>query len=99
MENLRTSGASLGHKSKEKEATRQLQETKKLAAIDILLNKTDILCLQEHWLHRFEENRLNRIAEDYKKGYTLKCFDDNDPLPPTQRSSLSHSPATLLIVQ
>ena len=34
-----------------------------------------IICLQEHWLHGYECNRITEIAPDYN--YHISCFDDN----------------------
>lgn len=95
MKNLRTSGISTGHRSKQKLADQHHREDGKLTVIDTLASQTDILCLQEHWLHRFEEARLADLATQHGKGYALKCYDDSEPLPPAQRLRGQAGVATL----
>ena len=45
-----------------------------------LLEKCDVLLLQEHWLHRYEVNLIESLLPNYN--YEVKCFDDDSLLPP-----------------
>ena len=48
-----------------------------------LRENADIVCLQEHWLHRFEENDV--IDMIGSRNFHMKCFDDDDPVSPSVR--------------
>ncbi|CAC5391719.1 unnamed protein product [Mytilus coruscus] len=41
-----------------------------------LQSDSNIICLQEHWLHGYETNILQKIAPDHD--YHIPCFDDNN---------------------
>ena len=43
----------------------------------------DIICVQEHWLFNFEQNKMSEIHPLYDA--TTKSVDDNDPISPKQR--------------
>ena len=43
-----------------------------------LLQTNDIVCMQEHWLHRFEAKRMQELLPDYQ--FSIKCYDDNHPV-------------------
>lgn len=43
----------------------------------------DIICLQEHWLFHFEENKISEIHPAYH--FSIKCIDENNPIAPKQR--------------
>ena len=45
-----------------------------------LLARYDILCVQEHWLARFESHELSS-----SHCAAIKCFDDDDPILPTHK--------------
>jgi hypothetical protein len=47
-----------------------------------LLKTVDILCLQEHWLFNFQKNLLHNLTDSHDA--TVKCTDDNNPIPPIQ---------------
>ena len=55
-----------------------------------LLARHDILCIQEHWLARFE-------AHDLSSSHcaAIKCFDDDDPVLPTHKPKGQAGVATL----
>ena len=48
-----------------------------------LLEVVDILCLQEHWMFRFEEPLLKNLLQGYS--YHAKCSDDDDPISPLMK--------------
>ena len=50
--------------------------------LEHLMENTDILLVQEHWLANFESSMLTS-SKHHK--FTIKCYDDNNPLPPTHR--------------
>ena len=49
-----------------------------------LLQKYEILLIQEHWLHRYEENVLDKLFPNFQ--YHIKCYDDTHPKLPLQAS-------------
>jgi exonuclease III len=50
-----------------------------------LLEEIDILCIQEHWLHNFEQLELHTLAEKYDHICEAKSTDDDDPVSPLHR--------------
>ena len=55
-----------------------------LCYVHELLKNSNILLVQEHWLHRFEVNLLQDLLPSYKSH--VKCFDDDQLLPPLHRT-------------
>ena len=49
-----------------------------------LLTKCDVLLLQEHWLHRYEEAMLEKLLPNFN--YHIKCYDDDSLVPPLHGS-------------
>ena len=58
-----------------------------------LLEKSDIVCIQEHWLHRHEADDLAEYCPDHN--FVIKCFDDADFMPLRVRSRGWHGTATI----
>ena len=56
-----------------------------------ILQKCDILCIQEHWLLAFEGKKFDAFFPGYQ--YIIKCADDADPVPPKQRRRGFHGTA------
>ena len=54
----------------------------------------DIICLQEHWLYKFEKERLQDLLPRWK-GQHIRCFDENLLLPNTHRPGGRGGVATL----
>jgi hypothetical protein len=51
--------------------------------LEKLVEACDIVAVQEHWLHLFEDHRL--ISDfQHVKSY-IRCYDESNPIPPTQR--------------
>lgn len=48
-----------------------------------ILNSTDILCLQEHWLFTFEQKLVDEELPGFQS--QLKCVDDDDPISHMER--------------
>ena len=46
-------------------------------------NEIGIVCVQEHWLPHSLKDELGKIFPSHE--WAVKCFDDNDPSPPTHR--------------
>ena len=42
-----------------------------------------VLCIQEHMLYRFEVNTMFELLPNHS--VHIKCFDDDDPIPPSHR--------------
>ena len=47
-----------------------------------LLNKSDICCVQEHWLFQFQLGQLNNLHANFKAH--AKSVDSSDPITPLQ---------------
>lgn len=58
-----------------------------------LLQRNQIICLQEHWLYRFEASTLFSLFPDCEG--VIKCFDDHDPMPLRVRPRGNAGVATL----
>ena len=68
--------------------------TANMTYTDNLLERCDILCLQEHWLHTYEgEKELNNRFPNHN--HIIKCFDDNIPVLPQMRTT-GHSGTAIL---
>ena len=51
--------------------------------VNELMETCDLLCVQEHWLYSFEKSLMSELIPDVK--LVIKCFDENDPIPPSHR--------------
>ena len=58
-----------------------------------LLGFVDILCIQEHFLYRYEEPLLEEMLSEFH--FSLKCVDDEDPISPTMKGKGMHGTATI----
>ena len=45
-----------------------------------LLQKNDIVCIQEHWLFSFEKSVLEEFAQSCGFLTMIKCSDENEPI-------------------
>ena len=50
-----------------------------------LLQKNDIVCIQEHWLFSFEKSVLEEFAQSCGFLTMIKCSDENEPIGPKLR--------------
>jgi hypothetical protein len=50
-----------------------------------ILKNHDIVAVQEHWLHRFEDNFLTDMCKNLNKECVLRCADDREPISLYQR--------------
>jgi hypothetical protein len=65
-------------------ATINIENVKSNAVyLEHLAETCNIICIQEHWLHRFEEGALKDLLPSFS--YALKCHDDNNPIAPSHR--------------
>ena len=79
-------GTDAANHTKIKLATLNIENvTSNYAYLQDLLKFCDIVCIQEHWLHRFEVGVLEKIIPDHH--FAIKCYDD------TNHISNSHRPA------
>lgn len=53
------------------------------ACIKNILDFSDFICIQEHWLFKFEQENIGDLFS--KTSWTCKSVDENNPIPPTQR--------------
>ena len=57
------------------------------------LESNDILCIQEHWLFKYEIDKLSTLLKG--KDFAARSIDEYDPLPPTNRPRPQGGVATL----
>ncbi|CAG2224167.1 unnamed protein product [Mytilus edulis] len=53
------------------------------SCIKDILDFTDFICIQEHWLFKFEQDNIGELFN--KTSWTCKSVDENNPIPPTQK--------------
>ncbi|CAG2249722.1 unnamed protein product [Mytilus edulis] len=44
---------------------------------------TDFICIQEHWLFKFEQENMGTLFKNVS--WSIKSVDDNNPIPPIQK--------------